>query len=123
MQQHAAELIRGYRRAAGLSQRQLADSAGVSIGVIRDLEQRRTARLHAESVRRLAEALDLDELQATEFARAARGRTPQVRVDPGASLLANRYQTVTTPLVAEGEVRSEVQPAGAVAVVGECQYE
>ena len=66
-----------------MSQRQLADSAGVSIGVIRDLEQRRTARLHRESVQRLVDALDLDEPRASEFARAARGRTRQVPVDPG----------------------------------------
>ena len=69
----AAELIREYRRAAGLSQRQLADSAQVSIGVVRDLEQRRTTRPHAESVRRLAEALGLDTEQGGRFTRAARG--------------------------------------------------
>jgi DNA-binding SARP family transcriptional activator len=83
VQPHAAELIKEYRQAAGLSQRQLADSAGVSIGVIRDLEQRRTARLHHESVQRLVDALDLDESRASEFARAARGRTRQVPVDAG----------------------------------------
>ncbi|HEY3906974.1 MAG TPA: BTAD domain-containing putative transcriptional regulator [Streptosporangiaceae bacterium] len=83
VQRHAAELIRQYRQAAGLSQRQLADSAGVSIGVIRDLEQRRTARLHDESVQRLVDALDLDEQRASEFARAARGRTRLVSADPG----------------------------------------
>ncbi len=68
----AAALLREHRRAAGLSQRRLAELAGVSIGVVRDLEQRRTSHLHAESVRRLADALVLDQGRALEFARAAR---------------------------------------------------
>ncbi|HWF82368.1 MAG TPA: BTAD domain-containing putative transcriptional regulator [Streptosporangiaceae bacterium] len=68
----AGALLREYRQAAGLSQRRLADLAQVSIGVVRDLEQRRTSRLHGESVRRLADALILDQGRALEFARAAR---------------------------------------------------
>jgi DNA-binding SARP family transcriptional activator/tetratricopeptide (TPR) repeat protein len=73
----AGALIRGYRRAAGLTQQQLADAAAVSVGVIRDLEQRRTARLQAESARRLARALRLDRHQATELIQPARGH-PEV---------------------------------------------
>jgi DNA-binding SARP family transcriptional activator/DNA-binding XRE family transcriptional regulator len=68
-----AALVRQYRRAAGLSQRRLAELAQVSIGVVRDLEQRRSSRLRAESVRRLADALGLDQGSALEFARAAGG--------------------------------------------------
>jgi DNA-binding SARP family transcriptional activator/DNA-binding XRE family transcriptional regulator len=62
-------LLRGYRREARLTQQQLADAAGVSVGVVRDLEQRRTVRPHAESVRRLAAVLRLDRRQAAELAR------------------------------------------------------
>ena len=68
----AGGLIRGYRKAAGLTQQELADAAGVSIGVVRDLEQRRTARPQAESVRRLTTALSLDRSQAVAFSRAGR---------------------------------------------------
>ncbi len=32
-------LLRTYRRTAGLTQLQLADSAGVSLGTVRDIEQ------------------------------------------------------------------------------------
>jgi DNA-binding SARP family transcriptional activator/Tfp pilus assembly protein PilF/DNA-binding XRE family transcriptional regulator len=71
----AGGLIRGYRREAGLTQQQLADAALVSIGVVRDLEQGRTAHLRAESARRLARALRLDRRQATELVQAARGNT------------------------------------------------
>ena len=65
----AAELLREYRRAAGLSQRRLAELAQVSVGVVRDLEQRRTSRLRAESVRRITDVLILDQGSAREFAR------------------------------------------------------
>ena len=69
-QDGAGGLLRGYRKAAGLTQQELADVAGVSIGVIRDLEQHRTGRPQAESVRRLAVALRLDPPQAQALARA-----------------------------------------------------
>jgi transcriptional regulator with XRE-family HTH domain len=41
----AAALLKDYRRAAGLSQRRLAELAQVSVGVVRDLEQGRSSRL------------------------------------------------------------------------------
>jgi DNA-binding SARP family transcriptional activator len=78
----AAALVREYRRAAGLSQRRLAELAQVSIGVVRDIEQRRSSRLHAGTVRRLADALGLDQASALEFALAARGPAAE-RPDPG----------------------------------------
>jgi DNA-binding SARP family transcriptional activator len=74
--ERAGSLLRGYRRAAGLSQRQLAGAGGVSVGVVRDLEQGRTGRLAARSVAALAAALGLDADRAREFAVAARG-TPR----------------------------------------------
>jgi DNA-binding SARP family transcriptional activator len=45
------------RKAAGLTQRQLADLAQLSVGVVRDLEQGLTARPRPDSIRRLAAAL------------------------------------------------------------------
>jgi DNA-binding SARP family transcriptional activator len=78
----AAALLREHRRAAGLSQRRLAELARVSIGVVRDLEQRHTSRLRAESVRRLVDALVLDHGSAAEFTHAAR-ETAAERPGPG----------------------------------------
>jgi DNA-binding SARP family transcriptional activator/Tfp pilus assembly protein PilF/DNA-binding XRE family transcriptional regulator len=69
----AGGLVRAFRQKAGLTQRQLAEAAGVSVGVVRDLEQGRTARPHGESVRRLASALRLGRQQASELSLAARG--------------------------------------------------
>jgi DNA-binding SARP family transcriptional activator len=52
-------LIRDRRRAAGLTQQQLAEVAAVSVGALRDLEQARTARPRHSSLRRLDAVLDL----------------------------------------------------------------
>src|SRR5215469_1643474 len=52
-----AELVRDRRRAAGLTQRQLATAAGVSVGVVRDLEQGRTGQPRRRSVERISAAL------------------------------------------------------------------
>ncbi|MGH3201377.1 MAG: BTAD domain-containing putative transcriptional regulator [Streptosporangiaceae bacterium] len=69
----ARVLLRGYRRAAGLTQSQLAAAAGVSIGVIRDLEQGRSARLQARSAFGIVSVLGLDARGAGEFLSAAGG--------------------------------------------------
>jgi DNA-binding SARP family transcriptional activator len=51
--------IRRYRRAAGLSQRQLAEAARLGLGTLRDLEQGRTLWPRWDSVEALATALGL----------------------------------------------------------------
>jgi DNA-binding SARP family transcriptional activator/DNA-binding XRE family transcriptional regulator len=57
---HAGSLVRIRRRAAGLTQQELADLAQVSLGTVRDLEQGRTHHPRRDSVIRLAGALGLD---------------------------------------------------------------
>jgi DNA-binding SARP family transcriptional activator/tetratricopeptide (TPR) repeat protein len=52
-----AELVRDRRLAAGLTQLQLARAAGVSVGVVRDLEQGRTGQPRRRSVERISAAL------------------------------------------------------------------
>ena len=70
----AGGLVRARRQEASLTQQQLAKNAGVSVGLVRDLEQGRTTRPHRESVRRLASALRLNRQQARELSLAAQGR-------------------------------------------------
>ncbi len=80
----AGGLVRASRQKAGLTQRQLAAAAGVSVGVVRDLEQGRTARPHGESVRRLASALRLSRQQTRELSLVARGTVvPSATPSPG----------------------------------------
>ena len=71
-------LVQEHRRAAGLTQRQLADRSGLGVGTVRDLEQGRSRRLRAASLAALADALGLDDeqsaaLAAGDGARAAAG--------------------------------------------------
>ena len=63
-------LVRKYRREAGLTQRELAAKAGLSVAALRDFEQsRRRPRPH--SLAALGSALGLDPDQAAALARAA----------------------------------------------------
>jgi DNA-binding XRE family transcriptional regulator len=50
----AGALIKRWRQARGLTQRQLATASGVSLGTLRDLEQGRTIRPHWKLVAQLA---------------------------------------------------------------------
>ena len=67
-----ARLVRDGRRAAGLTQLQLASAAGVSAGVIRDLEQGRTGQPRRQSVERITAVLGISlgaSWQAVEVVR------------------------------------------------------
>jgi DNA-binding SARP family transcriptional activator/Tfp pilus assembly protein PilF len=55
-----AAFFRAQRRAIGLTQQELADQTGVSIGMVRDLEQGRTTRPLSKSINQLSGALGLD---------------------------------------------------------------
>lgn len=54
-----SHLLRTHREAAGLTQRQLAESAGVGIGVVRALEQGLTSHPRHASLQRLSAVLDM----------------------------------------------------------------
>jgi len=69
----AARLVAS-RRAAGLSQQELAGRAGMSVRALGNLERGRTKWPHPDSVRRLADALHLREAARAEFIAAAERR-------------------------------------------------
>ena len=93
-------LIRAHREAKGLTQRQLAQAAGVSIGVVRDLEQGLTGRPRAATVQRLAAALELNEARAAQLlaARPRATRTAGPRRGFGAVAPAGLRISVLGPL-------------------------
>jgi DNA-binding SARP family transcriptional activator/transcriptional regulator with XRE-family HTH domain len=64
-------LVRTYRREAGLTQRELAERAGLSVAALRDFEQSRRCRPRPNSLAALVDALGLDPAQANSLARAA----------------------------------------------------
>ncbi len=66
-----AVLLRARRAGAGLTQRQLASRAQISLGALQDLEQGRTVRPRRQSLDRLAAVLRLTADQHEEFAAAA----------------------------------------------------
>src|SRR5215831_12482963 len=78
-----AALVRDRRRAAGLTQGQLAESSGMSRAAIRDLEQGRTRRPRAGSLARLAAALGLDAAQTAQLAVLAREGSRPTAGAPG----------------------------------------
>jgi DNA-binding SARP family transcriptional activator/tetratricopeptide (TPR) repeat protein len=73
-------LLRDYRRAARLTQPELAWRAGISVGAVRDLEQGRTHRPLPESLAALGRALGLSRAQAGELEQAAAARGSWLQV-------------------------------------------
>lgn len=69
--------LRAYRRRVGLSQRELAERAGLGVTTVRDLEQGRTRQPQPPSVRALAEALGLDGPEAAGLRAAAVAEEPE----------------------------------------------
>jgi DNA-binding SARP family transcriptional activator/tetratricopeptide (TPR) repeat protein len=67
------EFLRGRRHAAGLTQRGLADAAELSVGVVRDLEQGISARLHRGSVERLTAVLGVTTAESPSVIVASEG--------------------------------------------------
>ena len=72
-----SELLREHRHTAGYSQEELADRAGISLGAIGSLEQGLRRAPHRDTVKALADALDMSAVARKEFEEAAaraRGR-------------------------------------------------
>jgi transcriptional regulator with XRE-family HTH domain len=69
-----AEALRRLRAEAGLTQEELAKAAGLSTRAISDLERGVVSTPHKETVRLLADALQLTGPVRGQFEAAARGR-------------------------------------------------
>ena len=78
-------LLQRYRLAAGLSQEELAERAGLSRRGISDLERGARRAPHPATVRRLAEALCLDQSEQAPFRAAARRLPPSPHLVLGKS--------------------------------------
>ncbi|HET7095102.1 MAG TPA: helix-turn-helix domain-containing protein, partial [Thermomicrobiales bacterium] len=95
--------LRRHRQAAGLSQEMLAERAGLSVRGLSDLE--RGARLvpRAETIRMLADALDLSATEIAALAAAARPSqarpTPATAAPPTPLHGAGQLPAPPTPLI------------------------
>ena len=77
------QLLRHHRLRVGLSQERLAEQSDLSVNQISDLERDRRARPHPDTLRRLADALALDERERGTFVALARpGRQPRLPQSP-----------------------------------------
>src|SRR3954451_7387888 len=99
-------LLARYRRAAGLTQEELAERAGLSTRGVSDLERGLRRRPHPESVRLLARALALPEADRAAFLPAPRPRPadpamPAIRPTP--ALPRAMLPQPATPLLGRGE--------------------
>jgi DNA-binding SARP family transcriptional activator len=75
-------LLRDGRVRAGLTQRDLARAAGISVAAVRDLEQGRSQRPRAVNTTALARALGLPSAQADRLRHAAAAQEPAVAAPP-----------------------------------------
>jgi len=91
-----ADLLRRYRRAAGLTQEELAEAATMSAPAISNVERGVNRRPQRETVRLLAEALGLTADERLLFERAARQpRVPDPVLAPAPDTPTNLPATLT----------------------------
>lgn len=78
-------LLRTLRQDAGMTQRELADRAGLSAGAIRDLEQGRTRSPKPDSIEAITAALALSRQDAGKLHAAAKAHRPDTGSISGAA--------------------------------------
>ena len=71
-------LVRAHRTRLGLTQEGLAERAGLSERTLRNLEGGRISRPYPDTIRRLADALELAGQRRDQFEATARGVTPEL---------------------------------------------
>src|SRR2546421_798923 len=76
------KLVRSWRRRACLTQEELAERAGLSVRMIRDVESARVIQPRPGSLRLLAAALGLDEDESGQLVAAARPAAPEANGHP-----------------------------------------
>jgi predicted ATPase/transcriptional regulator with XRE-family HTH domain len=99
-----AALLRRHRIATGLSQEALAERAGLSARAISDLERGARRAPYRETVRLLADALDLVPADRVVLEAAVdRGRGPLAGTPTGPDLVAPRLPAAVTPLIGRNQ--------------------
>lgn len=93
------DLLRRFRSAAGLTQEELAERAAVSERAVSDLERAERRRPQRETLRLLADALDLTEDERAAFEAAARTSSPAPPRLIRHPLPPSNLPVVITPLV------------------------
>jgi transcriptional regulator with XRE-family HTH domain len=76
-------LVRAHRARLGLTQEEVAQRAGLSERTLRNLEAGRSSRPYPDTIRRLADALELTARHRHELEAAARGVVPGLGPEGG----------------------------------------
>jgi predicted ATPase/DNA-binding CsgD family transcriptional regulator/DNA-binding XRE family transcriptional regulator len=97
-------LLRGYRRAAGLTHEALAEAAGLGMRTISDLERGLSAAPRNDTLARLTGAMGLGPEQRAALAAAARGPAPPADPAGGASRRHNLPVQLTSFVGREREI-------------------
>ncbi|MET8681666.1 helix-turn-helix transcriptional regulator [Streptomyces sp. NPDC004647] len=105
-----SENIRNYRRRAGLSQEQLAEESGLSVGVVRKVEQGGSARV--ETLHALARALG-----TTTSSLFAAGAPGPVRFNDGDTVRLTALRRALMPPVGLTEIFAEPEQVVDIAVI------
>jgi predicted ATPase/transcriptional regulator with XRE-family HTH domain len=107
------EMLRGMRIAAGLSQEELADRAGLSADAIASLERGRRRYPRASTVAALALALGLSSDEQATLTQAARGRTGSPPPSGRQTLVGRDHEISALTAMLRG-----IRPGGLVSVLG-----
>jgi predicted ATPase/transcriptional regulator with XRE-family HTH domain len=99
------DLLHRFRRSAGMSQEALAERAGLSADAIAALERGRRRTPRPETIRRLIDALGLNDAERREFAEAA---VPAARTVTTAVPAASRLPVPAGSLIGRDEELSTV---------------
>ena len=94
-----AHLLQRYRRAAGLTQEELAERAHLSVGGISNLERGVRRLAQRDTVALLAEALALPAAERAALEAAARGRGESASADPTARTVPTNLPLALTSFV------------------------
>lgn len=97
------DLLRRYRVAAGLTQEELAERATLSVRAIGDIERGVKQRPHRETIRLLADALDLSDEERDRFLATARQQRAPVPALASVASAPSNLPAQVTPLVGRGE--------------------
>jgi predicted ATPase/DNA-binding CsgD family transcriptional regulator/transcriptional regulator with XRE-family HTH domain len=111
-------LLRQARRAAGLTQEQLAERAGLSVDLISKVEREVTRAPQPYTLDQLAEALQLEASERTQWERAVRGkRLPGTVTEPDPSARLDRSLPSPVEPAALQPIRHRL-PAAPNALIG-----
>jgi tetratricopeptide (TPR) repeat protein/transcriptional regulator with XRE-family HTH domain len=101
--QSFGDLLRRYRLAAGLTQEELADRAGLSVRGLSDLERGARRAPRRETVQLLAEALQLSAAERTQLEAASRQRVIQAAHASGGRVTSPPHNAPAFPFVGRSQ--------------------